>query len=103
VIRYTHRNPLDSAIVNNVDKYPWSSHQGYLSDAKKWDWLFKGLVLSMFSDDTRLSRTRYREFGVATYSSVSSVIERIKAVIAKDRKLRHRVEELKKEITMGAR
>ena len=42
-----------------------------------------------------------REFGVATYSSVSIVIERIKAVIAKDSKLRHRVEELKKEINMG--
>jgi len=42
-----------------------------------------------------------REFEVATYSSVSSVIERIKAVIAKDRKLRQRVEELKKEINMS--
>jgi len=42
-----------------------------------------------------------REFGVATYSSVSSVVERIKAVIAKDRKLRQRVEELKKEINMS--
>ena len=42
-----------------------------------------------------------REFGVAKYSSVSSVIERIKTVIAKDSKLRHRVEELKKEINMG--
>ena len=207
LIRYIHRNPIDSGIVKNVDKYPWSSHQGYLSDAKKWDWLYKEFVLSMFSDDRRLSRTRYREFvsresaeeinvilgkkklpsmlgsegfmermrrmfsvdkrhvevpesrslvpdvkrikevvcrsynvekealtvtrrgianeprnvaiylmrhlrgdsleeigrefEVAKYSSVSSVIERIKAVIAKDRKLRQRVEELKKEINMS--
>ena len=42
-----------------------------------------------------------REFRVAKYSSVSSVFERIKAVIAKDRKLRQRVEELKKEINMS--
>ena len=42
-----------------------------------------------------------REFEIAKYSSVSSVIERIKAVIAKDRKLRQRVEELKKEINMS--
>ena len=41
-----------------------------------------------------------RELGIATYSSASSVIERIKAMIAKDRKLRHRVEELKEEINM---
>jgi len=37
-----------------------------------------------------------REFRIATYSSVSSVIERTKAMIVKDRVLRHRVEELKK-------
>jgi len=207
LIRYIHRNPIDSGIVKNVDKYPWSSHQGYLSDAKKWGWLYKDFVLSMFSDDRRLSRTRYREFvsresaeeinvilgnkklpsmlgsegfiermrrmfsvdkrhvevpeskslapevkrikevlcrsynvekealtvtrrgianeprnvaiylmrhlradsleeigrefEVAKYSSVSSVIERTKAMIAKDRKLRRRVEELKKEINMS--
>ena len=207
VIRYIHRNPLDSGIVKHLEKYPWSSHQGYLSDAKKWDWLSKDFVLSLLSDDRRLSRRRYREFvsrgsaeeitvivgkkklpsmlgsegfmermrrtfsvdkrhvevpesrslapdvqrikevvcrsynvekealtvtrrgianeprnvaiylmrhvrgdsldeigrefGLATYSSVSSVVERIKAVIAKDRKLRQRVEELKKEITMS--
>jgi chromosomal replication initiation ATPase DnaA len=45
-----------------LEKYPWSSHPGYLSDAKKWDWLHKGFVLSMFSDDKRLSRKRYKEF-----------------------------------------
>lgn len=207
LIRYIHRNPIDSGIMKNVDKYPWSSHQGYLSDAKKWGWLYKDFVLSMFSDDRRLSRTRYREFvsresaeeinvilgnkklpsmlgsegfiermrrmfsvdkrhvevpeskslapevkrikevlcrsynvekealtvtrrgianeprnvaiylmrhlrgdsleeigrefEVAKYSSVSSVIERTKAMIAKDRKLRRRVEELKKEINMS--
>jgi len=42
-----------------------------------------------------------REFGIATYSSVRSVIERTKAVIAKDRTLRHRVEELKEQISMS--
>ncbi|MBW2079241.1 MAG: hypothetical protein JRI71_17165 [Deltaproteobacteria bacterium] len=33
-----------------------------------------------------------REFRAATYSSVSSVIERTKAMIVKDRVLRHRLE-----------
>ena len=207
LIRYIHRNPIDAGLVKNVDKYPWSSHQGYLSNKEKWDWLSKDFVLSMFSDDKGLSRTRYREFvskepaeeinvilgkkkvpsmlgsegfiermrrmfstekrhaevpesrslapdakrikevvcssynvkeelltvtrrgtaneprnvaiylmrqlrgdsleeigrefGAATYSSGSSVIERTKAMIAKDRTLRHRVEELKKVINMG--
>jgi hypothetical protein len=42
-----------------------------------------------------------REFGIAKYSSVSSVIERTKAIIAKDRPLRHRVEKLKEELNMS--
>ncbi len=193
--------------MKNVDKYHWSSHQGHLSDAKKWGWLYKDFVLSLFSDDKRLGRKRYREFvsresaeeisvilgkkklpamlgskgfiermrqmfsvekrhvevpesrsltpdvrkiravvcksynvteealtatrrgtanearnvaiylmrylsgdsleeiarefRAATYISVSSVIERTKAMIVKDRVLRHRVEELKEEIYMS--
>ena len=42
-----------------------------------------------------------REFRVAKYSSVSSVVERIKAVMMKDRKLRRRVEGVKKQINMS--
>ena len=34
------------------------------------------------------------EFGMSKYSSVSSVIERMKELVAKDRKLRKRVEKL---------
>jgi chromosomal replication initiation ATPase DnaA len=42
-----------------------------------------------------------RECGVATYSSLSSLIERTKAMIAKYRTLRHRMKELKEEINMS--
>ena len=42
-----------------------------------------------------------KEFKMSNYSSVSSVIERMKALILKDRKLKRRVEILKKEISMG--
>jgi hypothetical protein len=207
LIRYIHRNPIESGLVKRLEKYPWSTHRGYLSDAKKWDWLHKDFVLSMFSDDKSLRRKRYkefvsgesaeeinvslgkkklpsmlggdefiewvrrtfstekrhkevpeskllapdikriravvctsynveekaltltrrgianeprsvaiylmrhlrgdsleeigREFKIAKYSSVSSVVERIKATIAKDRKLRKRVMELKEEINMS--
>jgi len=41
------------------------------------------------------------EFEIAEYSSVSSVIEKIKAMIAKDRKLKKRVVGLKEEINMS--
>jgi chromosomal replication initiation ATPase DnaA len=42
-----------------------------------------------------------REFGIAKYSSISSVIARTKAMVARDRVLKHRVEALKKEINMS--
>jgi len=35
VLRYIHRNPLKAGIVKTPDDYSWSSHQGYMSQAKK--------------------------------------------------------------------
>ena len=35
VLRYIHRNPLKAGIVKSLEDYPWSSHKGYLSNAKK--------------------------------------------------------------------
>ena len=60
--------------MNTMDRYPWSSHQGYLSDAKKWGWLYKDLVLSLFSDDKSLRRKRYREFVSSKSAEEISVI-----------------------------
>ncbi len=42
-----------------------------------------------------------REFKVAKYSSVSSVIGRMKTKIAKNRKLKMHIERLKEEINMS--
>ena len=42
-----------------------------------------------------------REFKMAKYSTVSSVIERMKAMIAKDCRLRNRMAELQEEISMS--
>jgi putative transposase len=62
LVRYVHRNPLEAGLVKVLDKYPWSSHQGYLSDAKKWEWLYKDFILSLFSDDKAVSRKAYKGF-----------------------------------------
>ena len=35
LIRYIHRNPLGAGLVDSLSKYKWSSHNGYLSHAKK--------------------------------------------------------------------
>lgn len=48
-VRYIHRNPLKASMVQNIDDYKWSSHKGYISIAKKWDWLHKNHILSLIS------------------------------------------------------
>ena len=60
--RYIHRNPIEAGTVKRMEKYPWSSHHGYLSDSKKWDWLYKDFLLSMFSDNRMEAVKRYKEF-----------------------------------------
>jgi putative transposase len=62
LLRYVHRNPLEAGLVKVLDKYPWVSHQGYLSDAKKWNWLYKDFILSLFSDEKAVSRKTYKDF-----------------------------------------
>ena len=62
LLRYIHRNPLEAGLIEVLDKYPWSSHQGYLSGAKKWNWLYKDFLLSLFSTEKAVSRKMYRDF-----------------------------------------
>lgn len=62
LVRYIHRNPLRAGIVNKIDDYAWSSHSGYLSWAKSWDWLHKDFILTMLTADTRKQKKAYREF-----------------------------------------
>ncbi len=62
LVRYVHRNPLEAGLVKVLDKYQWSSHQGYLSDAKKWNWLYKDFILSLFSNEKAASRKMYKGF-----------------------------------------
>lgn len=62
VVRYIHRNPLEAGIVKDLSKYTWSSHSGYLSGSKKWDWLHKKYILSLFAKNKAESIRRYKEF-----------------------------------------
>jgi len=47
LVCYIHKNPLKAELVKRLDQYVWSSHKGYLSKAKKWNWLYKDFVLEM--------------------------------------------------------
>ena len=62
LVRYIHKNPLRAGIVNRLELYEWSSHRGYLSRAKKWDWLHKQFLLSMLAENSKQRLKRYRSF-----------------------------------------
>jgi REP element-mobilizing transposase RayT len=62
LVRYIHRNPLRANFTKNIDKYKWSSHAGYISNAKKWDWLHKDFILSMLTSDPASQVSSYKHF-----------------------------------------
>ena len=49
LVRYIHRNPLQAGLVKSLNDYEWSSHKGFLSLAKKWEWLNKEFVFKLLS------------------------------------------------------
>jgi hypothetical protein len=62
LVRYIHRNPLSAGLVKRLDQYVWSSHKGYLSKAKKWNWLYKHFVLDMLTTQINSQIQVYRRF-----------------------------------------
>jgi len=62
LLRYIHRNPVRAKLCKTVDDYAWSSHAGYLSSAKRWDWLSRQLLLAMFSEKSTVAKKKYKEF-----------------------------------------
>ena len=62
VLRYIHRNFLKAGRVKTLDDYPWSSHQGYMSGAKKWSWLQKDIILAQLSQVKNKQQSAYLDF-----------------------------------------
>jgi REP element-mobilizing transposase RayT len=62
LVRYVHRNPLEAGLVTDLSKYTWSSHPGYLSGSKKWDWLHKNYILALFAKNKTESIRKYKQF-----------------------------------------
>ena len=62
LVRYIHRNPVSAGLTERLGSYPWSSHRGYLSRAKTWDWLHKNYVLGMLAKRQADRLRLYREF-----------------------------------------
>lgn len=62
IVRYIHRYPLRAGMARKPDQYQWTSHRGYLSDEKQWEWLHKEYVLSQFSAKPHERIEAYKEF-----------------------------------------
>jgi REP element-mobilizing transposase RayT len=78
-VRYIHRNPLKASLAENLDEYKWCSHKGYLSIAKKWDWLHKDYILSLLSKNRKEWLRYYRKWvSVEDEDEVSQKISGVK-------------------------
>lgn len=62
VLRYIHRNPLRAGIVKTLGDYRWSSHQEYMSRARKCSWLHKDDLLTMLTAIKKRQRSAYLDF-----------------------------------------
>ncbi len=49
LVRYIHKNPVKAGMVKDMSDYRWSTYNGYLSYAKKWNWLHKDYIFSMIT------------------------------------------------------
>jgi hypothetical protein len=79
LVRYIHRNPLQAGFIDKLDAYDWSSHRGYVSDSKKWNWLHRDFVLSMLTEHKRQQRRFYKQFVAMDNSEeITEIFERKK-------------------------
>ena len=62
LVRYIHKNPIRGGLVKDISDYDWSSHKGYLSYGKQWDWLHKDHILSMITPKKRGRLKPFIEF-----------------------------------------
>ncbi len=61
LIRYLHLNPVRSKLVNDPDRYPWSSHRAYLEGTGR-KWIVVEKVLPLFEKRPARAITAYRRF-----------------------------------------
>ncbi|MCP3892618.1 MAG: transposase, partial [Desulfobulbaceae bacterium] len=62
LVRYIHKNPVRASRVTDMADYRWSSHKGYLSYAKTWNWIEKDLIFSMLTPKKKGRLKAFIEF-----------------------------------------
>jgi REP element-mobilizing transposase RayT len=61
LLRYIHFNPVEAGIVDDVSRYPWSSHHAYAGGFAE-PWLTTEFGLAMFSPIRQRAHAAYCEF-----------------------------------------
>jgi len=62
LIRYIHLNPIQANLIEDLMKYPWTSHKQYLKGSDQAPWLRVRLGLAFFSKKLKRALKDYREF-----------------------------------------
>ena len=62
VLRYIHQNPIKAGIKKEVEQYPWSSYQEYITKPEMCDAAF---TLKLFSEDYQEAFALWQEFNQA--------------------------------------
>jgi len=61
LVRYIHLNPVVAHMVDNPERYPWSSHRAYLGFRQE-SWLTTDFVLRVFGTNKRQAKNAYQTF-----------------------------------------
>ncbi|MGH8175685.1 MAG: transposase [Steroidobacter sp.] len=61
LVRYIHLNPVRAKLVDEPDRYLWTSHHAYLG-SRQVGWLHTEFVLSLFHADPARAREGYEAF-----------------------------------------
>lgn len=64
VVRYIHQNPVKAGIVNRVEQWKWSSCLLYYDQSVSFskNLLDGAFILSMFSEDIKIAKEKFKEF-----------------------------------------
>ena len=60
--RYIHLNPVRAGLVNQPEKYPWSSYLQYIGEKKAAQWLTTDWLLGYFGKASGEAQRGYRAF-----------------------------------------
>jgi len=62
LVKYIHYNPIRARVIEQLDKYPWSSYPAYIAKGLKSDAVDTDQVLRMFSENKGRAHRQFEAF-----------------------------------------